>query len=40
MSARASGVSYEDLCLEIVRSASLDLQPAAGYKPSMANKSE
>jgi D-alanine-D-alanine ligase len=40
MSARASGVSYEDLCLEIVRSASLDLQPTAGWKPSMANKSE
>ena len=40
MSARASGVSYEDLCLEIVRSASLDLQPVAGWKPSMANKSE
>jgi len=40
MSARASGVSYEDLCLEIVRSASLDLQPAAGWTPSMTTKSE
>lgn len=40
MSARASGVSYEDLCLEILGSASLDLQPAAGWTPSMATKSE
>jgi D-alanine-D-alanine ligase len=30
MSARAAGISYEDLCLEVLRTASLDHQPQAG----------
>lgn len=30
MAARAAGLSYEDLCLEILHSASLDHQPASG----------
>ena len=33
MSARAAGVSYEDLCVAIVRSASLDLKPTPDWKP-------
>ena len=40
MSARASGISYEDLCLEIVQSAGLDLKPSADWKPAAAMKSE
>jgi D-alanine-D-alanine ligase len=32
MSARAVGISYEDLCVEIVRSARLELTPSAGWK--------
>ena len=34
MSARAAGVSYEDLCMEILRSARLDLKPTPGWKPA------
>jgi D-alanine-D-alanine ligase len=30
MSARAMGISYEDLCLEILKTAALDYQPAPG----------
>jgi D-alanine-D-alanine ligase len=30
MSARAAGISYEDLCLEVLRTASLDHHPAPG----------
>jgi len=30
MSARAAGISYEDLCLEVLRTASLDHQPQTG----------
>jgi D-alanine-D-alanine ligase len=33
MSARAAGVSYEDLCIEILRLARLDLKPTPGWKP-------
>ncbi len=33
MSAKAAGVSYEDLCVEILRSAALDLQVSADWKP-------
>jgi D-alanine-D-alanine ligase len=33
MSAKVDGVSYEDLCLEILRSASLDLTPSKDWKP-------
>ena len=33
MSARAAGVSYEDLCIDILRSAALDLKPTPGWKP-------
>lgn len=32
MSAKAAGISYEDLCVRILRSASLELQPAHGGK--------
>jgi D-alanine-D-alanine ligase len=34
MSARAAGVSYEDLCIAILRSARLDLKPTPGWKPA------
>ena len=40
MSAQAAGVSYEDLCMEILRSASAGPETLAGWKPAMANKSE
>ncbi len=33
MSAKASGVSYEDLCVEILRSATLEMQPSQDWKP-------
>ena len=33
MSARAAGVSYEDLCIDILRLARLDLQATPGWKP-------
>jgi D-alanine-D-alanine ligase len=33
MSARAAGTSYEDLCIDILRLARLDLQPTPGWKP-------
>ncbi len=33
MSARASGLAYEDLCVEILRSASLELQASQDWKP-------
>ncbi len=34
MSAKAAGVSYEDLCVEILRSADLDLKPSNDWQPS------
>lgn len=34
MSARAAGVSYEDLCVEILRSADLDLTPSKDREPN------
>ena len=34
MSARAAGVSYEDLCIEILRMARLDLKPTPGWQPA------
>jgi D-alanine-D-alanine ligase len=34
MSARAAGVSYEDLCIAILRLARLDLKPTPGWKPA------
>ena len=34
MSAKASGVSYEDLCVEILRSADLDLKPTRDWQPA------
>jgi len=34
MSAKASGVSYEDLCVEILRSADLDLKPTKDWQPT------
>jgi D-alanine-D-alanine ligase len=34
MSAKAAGVSYEDLCVEILRSADLDLVPSKDWKPT------
>jgi D-alanine-D-alanine ligase len=34
MSARAAGVSYEDLCIDILRLARLDLKPTPGWKPA------
>lgn len=33
MAAKAAGVSYEDLCVEILKSASLDLTPSKDWKP-------
>jgi D-alanine-D-alanine ligase len=33
MSAKAAGVSYEDLCVQILRSADLDLTPSQDWKP-------
>jgi D-alanine-D-alanine ligase len=33
MSAKAAGVSYEDLCVEILRSASLELKPSKDWQP-------
>ncbi|MEM4988669.1 D-alanine--D-alanine ligase [Collimonas sp. H4R21] len=33
MAAKADGVSYEDLCVEILKSASLDLKPSEDWKP-------
>jgi D-alanine-D-alanine ligase len=33
MSAKASGVSYEDLCVEILRSAALELHASQDWKP-------
>ncbi|GIZ50928.1 D-alanine--D-alanine ligase [Noviherbaspirillum aridicola] len=34
MAARAAGMSYEDLCVEILRSADMDLRPTADWKPA------
>ncbi len=34
MSAKAAGVSYEDLCVEILRSADLDLKPSNDWQPT------
>jgi D-alanine-D-alanine ligase len=34
MSAKAAGVSYEDLCVEILRSADLELDPSKDWKPA------
>jgi D-alanine-D-alanine ligase len=34
MSAKATGMSYEDLCVAILRSASLDLKPSENWKPA------
>lgn len=34
MAAKADGVSYEDLCVEILRSADLDLKPTQDWKPA------
>ena len=34
MAAKASGVSYEDLCVEILRSADLELKPTQDWKPA------
>jgi D-alanine-D-alanine ligase len=34
MAAKAAGVSYEDLCVEILRSADLDLKPTNDWKPA------
>jgi D-alanine-D-alanine ligase len=36
MSAKASGMNYEDLCVEILRSARLDLRPSDDWKPASA----
>jgi D-alanine-D-alanine ligase len=33
MAAKAAGVSYEDLCVEILRGADLDLKPSQDWKP-------
>lgn len=33
MSAKADGVSYEDLCVEILRSADLELKPSTDWQP-------
>jgi len=33
MSAKAAGISYEDLCIEILKMASLDLTPSADWNP-------
>jgi len=35
MSAKAAGVSYEDLCVEILRSADLDLHSSKDWKPDL-----
>jgi D-alanine-D-alanine ligase len=34
MSARVAGLSYEDLCVEILRSAALDLTPSKNWTPN------
>ncbi|HEY0846505.1 MAG TPA: D-alanine--D-alanine ligase, partial [Noviherbaspirillum sp.] len=34
MSAKAAGVSYEDLCVEILRSADLELKPTQDWQPA------
>ena len=34
MAAKAAGVSYEDLCVEILRCADLDLKPSQDWKPA------
>ena len=34
MAAKAAGVSYEDLCVEILRLADLDLKPSKDWKPT------
>lgn len=34
MSAKASGVSYEDLCVEILRSSDLELKPSKNWQPA------
>jgi D-alanine-D-alanine ligase len=34
MAAKAAGVSYEDLCVEILRSADLDLKPSQDWQPT------
>ena len=36
MSAKQAGLSYEDLCCEILRSAALDLQPSSDWKPQLS----
>jgi len=36
MAAKAAGISYEDLCLQILRSATLDLKPSNEWKPDQA----
>ena len=33
MAAKAAGVSYEDLCVEILRMADLDLKPSKDWQP-------
>lgn len=33
MAAKAAGISYEDLCVEILRSAALELNPSENWKP-------
>ena len=33
MSARAAGMSYEELCVEILRSADLDMAPSKDWQP-------
>jgi D-alanine-D-alanine ligase len=33
MAAKAAGISYEDLCVEILRSATLELKPSENWKP-------
>ncbi|MBV8666006.1 MAG: D-alanine--D-alanine ligase [Burkholderiaceae bacterium] len=35
MSAKAAGMNYEDLCVEILRSARLDLTPSESWKPGL-----
>jgi D-alanine-D-alanine ligase len=34
MSAKAAGVAYEDLCVEILRSAALEMKPTNDWKPA------
>jgi len=36
MSAKQAGLSYEELCCQILQSAALDLQPSADWKPQLA----